>query len=202
MRGRARVPGGGPLDLEGVVREIADTVRRYGLHTVIGDRYAGHWVREAFSRAGLRYEEATLRKDGEPVPLDKASAYLEVEPLFAQGRIELLDHPQLLRELKLLERRPRVGGKTLVDHPHGGHDDYANALALAAAKTWQGRLAPWAGALDVLSPAGATRVPAHIAQIGEPSRTAGVGWTGARSGVAPAAGQLSGQAAAIRRRYP
>jgi hypothetical protein len=45
----------------------------------------------------------------------------------------LLDHAQLARELKLLERRPRAGGRTLVDHPTGGHDDHANALALAVA---------------------------------------------------------------------
>jgi len=49
--------------------------------------------------------------------------------------VELLDHPLLARELKLLERRPRVGGRTIVDHPdRSGHDDYANALSLAAAE--------------------------------------------------------------------
>jgi hypothetical protein len=65
--------------------------------------------------------------------MDKSTTYLECEPLFAQARVELLDHPTLLRELRLLERRPRAGGKTVVDHPPGsqGHDDYANALALA-----------------------------------------------------------------------
>ena len=65
--------------------------------------------------------------------LDKSAGYAEVEPLFAQGRVAILDHPQLVRELKLLERRPRIGGKATVDHPHGGHDDHANALALAVA---------------------------------------------------------------------
>ena len=54
-------------------------------------------------------------------------------PLFAQGRIEILNHPQLIRELKLLERRPRAGGKDLVDHPRNQHDDHANSLALVAA---------------------------------------------------------------------
>jgi hypothetical protein len=39
----------------------------------------------------------------------------------------------MARELRNLERRPRPGGKTQVDHPRGGHDDHANALALAAA---------------------------------------------------------------------
>jgi len=143
MRGWGK-PRSGQMDLEGAVKEIAEILKRYYITTAIGDRYAGQWVREAFRRAGITYEEATLRKNPsvEAVPLDKSSAYLEIEPLFAQGHIQVLDHPHLIRELKTLERRPRAGGKTLVDHPHGGHDDYANALALAAAKARQGRIVP------------------------------------------------------------
>ena len=60
-------------------------------------------MRESFQRAGIVYRES---------PLDKSAAYLEAEPLFAQGRIEILDHPHLARELKLLERRPRQVGVT------------------------------------------------------------------------------------------
>lgn len=123
MKGWARVGSQAP-DLAGVVQEITEILKRYRLSEVTGDRYAGAWVRQAFQEAGVIYREAEM---------DKAKAYLECEPLFAQGRIELLNHPQLVRELKTLERRPRAGGKTLVDHPHGGHDDHANALALAAA---------------------------------------------------------------------
>ncbi|MGH7393261.1 MAG: hypothetical protein ACREM3_27975 [Candidatus Rokuibacteriota bacterium] len=202
MRGRGRV-GGGPLDLEGVVREFAATVHAYGLSTVIGDRYAGAWVREAFARAGLRYDDATVRKNGEPVTLDKSTAYLEAEPLFAQGQIEVLDHPQLSRELKMLERRPRAGGRTTVDHPTGGHDDFANALCLAAAVAGQGRIAPIGGTLASLATlgapvAGAQRVPAHIAQIGEPARPGNrLGSVATR----PAAARIAGQAAWISRRY-
>src|SRR5262249_50379395 len=126
----------GTVDLEGAVREIAALVKGYHLSTVVGDRYASGWVRERFRAEGLRYEEPRMRtqSDTEPGYLDKSRAYLEVEPLFAQGNIALLDHPQLTRELKLLERRPRAGAKCVVDHPTGGHDDHANALALAAAK--------------------------------------------------------------------
>lgn len=123
MRGWGRVGHQAP-DLAGVVREIAELLTRSHVSEVTGDRYAGQWVRQAFQEAGIIYREAEM---------DKAKAYLEVEPLFAQGRIALLDHPLLIRELKTLERRPRAGGKTLVDHPHGGHDDHANALCLAAA---------------------------------------------------------------------
>ncbi len=39
----------------------------------------------------------------------------------------------MLRELKMLERRCRAGGKVVVDHPDGQHDDVVNSLAIAAA---------------------------------------------------------------------
>ncbi len=184
-------------DLEGVVREIAACCQAYDCRTVSGDRYAGQWVREAFRRSGLRYEEPTVRKENEPAALDKSAGYLEVEPLFAQGHIEILDHPQLVRELKLLERRPQSGGKTRVDHPSGGHDDYANALALAAAQCRQARIAPLAGPLYDLLPVANTRIPPGITQLGEPARTGGSGWARAR----PVGGAVGGQAAQIRRRY-
>lgn len=88
---------------------------------------------------------------GETRYLDKAAAYLEIEPLFATGRLALLDHPQLSRELKLLERRPRAGGRTIVDHPSGRHDDHANALALAAAVALR---VPGVRAAEVFDPDG------------------------------------------------
>jgi hypothetical protein len=110
--------------LSGVVQQIAEIVMRYGLREVIGDRYAANWTREAFQQAKVMYRDAEL---------DKSTAFLECEPLFAQCRVELLDHPQLIRELKILERRPHAGGRTIVDHPRGGSDDFANALCVAAA---------------------------------------------------------------------
>ena len=96
------------VDLEGAVKEIAVTLRRYQLHEVYGDRYAAGWVRERFQAEGVHYRDPEM---------DKSAAYLEAEPLFAQGRVELLDHAQLVRELKNLERRARAGGRLLVDHP-------------------------------------------------------------------------------------
>jgi hypothetical protein len=110
--------------LVGVVKEIAALLRRYRISQVTGDRYAGQWPRQIMREAGIRYLDSER---------DRSAAYLEVEPFFAQGRIGILDHPVLVRELKLLERRPQAGGRTRVDHPSGAHDDHANALALAAA---------------------------------------------------------------------
>ncbi len=123
MRGAARVGATAP-DLEGLVREYMTLARRYGCREVISDKYAAGWGRQAGERHGLRFV---------PSEMDRSAAYLNLEPLLAQGRIELLDHPQMVRELALLERRPRPGGRDVVEHPRGGHDDYSNALALAAA---------------------------------------------------------------------
>ena len=115
--------GSHSVDLSGVVAEIAAVLKRYRVTRVTGDRYAGQWVTQAFAGVGISYKESST---------DKSAAFVELEPLFAEGRIDLLEHPQLVKELKSLERRLRAGGRVFVDHPHGGHDDHATAVALAA----------------------------------------------------------------------
>jgi hypothetical protein len=135
-------------DLEGVVREIAGIVKRYRLTTVTGDKYSANWVRERFQAEGIRYQDPAQ---------DKSAAYVELEPLVAQGRLELLGHPTLARELTVLERRPRPGGRPLIDHPRGGHDDYANALALAAVAALQ------PGSVSTVGPVAVIRARPHLA---------------------------------------
>jgi hypothetical protein len=179
MRGW-KMRGSESANLEATVKEIAGACKRYGLSSVSGDRYAAAWVRERFRAEGIRYEEPEGKAPNEPETtryLDKSLAYLEIEPLLAQGRIDLLDHPELVHELKFLERRPRAGGRTLVDHPAGGHDDYANALALAAALASASRVQPYCRAL----------LPPGVRSLGSP---------GGGPHITPAAGpRLGGQAA-------
>ncbi len=151
---------------------------------MIGDRYGGQWVRYAFRAAGLSYREASVRApDGEEKYLDKSTAYAEVQPLFAPRKIALLDHPQLLRELKLLEARARAGGR-------------ANALALAGALFAATLSAPFARAiLD------------GVAHLGRPITTSDgqpivAGRVGGQVGGQLARGtQVGGQTAYIQRMY-
>jgi hypothetical protein len=112
----------GIVDLGSIVRECAGLIRAYGGMAVVGDEYSKQWVIQAFAREGIAYIRARPKNE----------CYLEIGPRFAQGLVDLLDHPQLIRELKLLERRSRPGGKPSVDHPRGAHDDNANVLAVAA----------------------------------------------------------------------
>ena len=161
--GRSRT---GPADLEGAVRAIAGIARGYGLSVVHGDRYSASWVVESFRRAGVAYRVPEVRRPGDDEPhyLHKSAAYLEMEPAIAQAKLEVLDHPQLVRELKLLERRPQAGGRVRVDHPAGGRDDHANVLALATALAARAAGQPFAGAAIL---------PQGVGRVGEPMRGGG-----------------------------
>ena len=107
-----------------VVAEVAAELKRFGLIRVEGDAYAGEWPVSAFRSHGIRYRPAKAAKN---------ELYRELLPILCGGResIELLDDSQLINQLAALERRPRSGGKDIIDHPTNGKDDVANALAVA-----------------------------------------------------------------------
>jgi hypothetical protein len=109
-------------NVESVVAEMADHLRRYRVAAVVADRYAGQWPVAAFARHGMALRHATR---------NRSEAYCELHPLIATHRALLLDHPTLLRELRQLERRTGRLGKDTVDHPPRLHDDHSNAAALA-----------------------------------------------------------------------
>ncbi len=113
-----------PLSPEHVVAEMAQDLRRYEVRHVTGDAYGAEWVSQTFRRFGIRY-----RKADRP----KAQLYLELLPLITSKLIELPDNTTLVTQLAALERRTRSGGRDIIDHPRGHHDDLANAVAGAAA---------------------------------------------------------------------
>jgi len=128
-------PRGGTINLEGIVAEIADTMHAHSIAAVYADHYAADWVVQSFARRGIAVVHAP----------ERSIAYLELYPLLAQGRLDLLDHPVQARELALLERRQKPGGKVSISHPSAGahkHDDHANALALAVLMATQNLNAP------------------------------------------------------------
>ena len=59
---------------------------------------------------------------------NKSQLYLEALPQFMRQSISLPNHPKLIRELRLLERRTSRAGRDVVDHGAHGSDDYANAF--------------------------------------------------------------------------
>jgi len=107
-----------PFDPSTVVKEFADLLKQYRCHSVVGDRYAGEWVVEVFSKCGIQYQHSER---------NKSELYLESLPLFSTGVVDLLDYPLLRNELASLERRTARSGRDSVDHAPGAHDDFANA---------------------------------------------------------------------------
>jgi hypothetical protein len=50
-------------------------------------------------------------------------------PILNSGKADLIDNKVMLNQLVSLERRVARGGRDSIDHPPGGHDDVANAVA-------------------------------------------------------------------------
>jgi hypothetical protein len=113
-----------PFAPEAVCEQFAKVLQSYNIHKVIGDRYAGLWPVEQFAKFHITYEQSAA---------PKSDLYRDLLALINSARIELLDHPKMIAQLTALERRVARGGKDSIDHPPGGHDDIANAVAGLAA---------------------------------------------------------------------
>lgn len=109
-----------PFAPDGAVAEFAGLLRSYGLNCVSGDRYGGEWPRERFWVHGIRYELSDR---------PRSDIYRDLLPALNSGTVELLDVPQLKKQFCALQRRAGRGGKDIIDHPIGEHDDVANAVA-------------------------------------------------------------------------
>ena len=103
-----------------VVSMMAEEIKTYNIHHATGDNYAAEFVASAFRENGIKYQKSKL---------NKSQLYLELLPQLCSGNIELPDDDFLVSQLSNLERRTRSGGKDIIDHPSGGHDDLANAVA-------------------------------------------------------------------------
>ncbi len=109
-----------PFSPEAVVAEFCETLRRYGVSTVMGDRYAGEWPREQFRKLGIAY------------PLSekpKSDLFRDLLPVLNSHRVDLVDSEKLINQLVGLERRVSRGGRESIDHAPHAHDDLANAVA-------------------------------------------------------------------------
>ena len=112
-----------PFSPEAVVHEFSNVLKSYGISTVVGDKYGGEWPREVFEKCGIIYD---------PAAKPKSDLYQDALALINSRRIELIDNQGLISQLTSLERRTARSGRDSIDHPSGGHDDVANAVAGAA----------------------------------------------------------------------
>ncbi len=127
-----------PLRLSTVLPEIQMIARSYRLYHIAGDQFGAEPLRHAFKGIHLTFEEVTFTN------ASKADLYGSLRALIVDRQIELLDHPESLKELRALELEALPGGTSRVGHPHrtGARDDFADAIALAVAETRAKRLRP------------------------------------------------------------
>jgi hypothetical protein len=109
-----------PFSPEGVIEEIVSLCKKYRVTRVRGDRYGGEFCAEQFRKRGIHYEAADKTK---------SELYLDLVPLVNSGAVDLLKNERLVQQLCGLERRTSRGGRDIVDHAPGAHDDLANAVA-------------------------------------------------------------------------
>jgi hypothetical protein len=109
-----------PFSPEAVVTDFAALLKRYRISTVRGDRYAGEWPRERFAQHGITYI---------PSDRNRSEIYTDVLPELNSKSVALLDNPRIVAQFVGLERRTSRGGKDLIDHSPGSHDDLSNSCA-------------------------------------------------------------------------
>lgn len=109
-----------PFSPEDVVVEFSELLHRYKIATVQGDRYAGEWPRERFAQHKIIYQVAEKTR---------SDMYRDVLPDLNSRSVALLDNPKIVAQFVGLERRTSRGGRDLIDHAPGHHDDLANAIA-------------------------------------------------------------------------
>lgn len=109
-----------PFSPETAVAEFVTLLSSYGIRRARGDRYAAQWVSEAFKKAGIEYT---------PADLSKTEIYRDFLPRLNSREVDLLDNQRMVTQLLSLERRTARGGRDSIDHPPGGKDDLANAVA-------------------------------------------------------------------------
>ncbi len=144
-----------PFSPEEVVRDFADLLRQYRVSTIKSDRYAGAWVEEAFRRHNImvKYSE-----------LSASQIYEAFIPIVMNEKAILLDNSRLKMQLSNLERKTRAGGKDVIDHPSGSHDDMAVACA-GALLSAQGEARPSDLELALRLPHKAGQSVAHFLRL-------------------------------------
>ncbi len=122
-----------PLRLGEVMPQIKLLCEKYDISNLLGDQFGAEPLKDAFLRHNLNYEERTFTNQS------KADFYATLRTRIMDGTIELLDHEPSLKELRGLELEHLSGGNIRIGHGRrsGGHDDYADAMALAVSEAGQ-----------------------------------------------------------------
>jgi len=122
---------GRKIDPTLMLAQVGEICKRYRIAEVLTDQFSIEALRQIGLGAGIVLREVPFTGKS------KAAIYGNLQQLLNTGRLRLLDHPETLKELLLLERQNLQGGQTKIAAPREEHDDMATVVALAAhAAVW------------------------------------------------------------------
>jgi hypothetical protein len=117
-----------PVNFEPVCEQIHEVLKRYGLNVLYGDQHSIDVLKQQFVKLGIQYQERTFGAH------TRASIYGNLRQLMTQQKIEIVDEPELLHQLRILEEFKTPNGSVDIRPPGSNHDDMAICVALAASE--------------------------------------------------------------------
>jgi hypothetical protein len=119
-----------PVLMKDAVANIVRVLNEYQVFSISGDQYCSQPLREAFAAQGIGFNEVPFTS------ALKREIFSSLKDRIMSEEIELLDHPESVKELKSLELRRMPSGNVAIGAPQlpSYHDDYAVTIALAAFK--------------------------------------------------------------------
>jgi hypothetical protein len=111
-----------------VMDEIANLAKSYGVASILADQYSFPFVAELMCGRGVRMEQLAFSAR------TKTELHFDLKNLLAQKKMELPNHPEMIRELNSLESTRTSGGAYRIAAPRGMHDDFVTVLAILANK--------------------------------------------------------------------
>ncbi len=109
-----------PFDFNEQFEKCADMLHEYRILEIVGDAWGGDFPTQKFRDLGIKY---TLSEK------NKSELYLDFAFIAQTARVRLLESERLKTQILNLDRKKRSGGKDLVEHRPGAHDDIINSVA-------------------------------------------------------------------------
>lgn len=122
-----------PVKASDVAIFIKNLTKNFPLAFIGADQYSFQPLKEIFDQHNLELKEYTF------TPVFKKKIYFNLKKLVNSQQIDLLDHETQAKELKELIVEQTATGTIRIGHPAGGHDDYADALAISAMLATEGQ---------------------------------------------------------------
>ena len=111
-----------------VCDEIASICKAFRVRNVIADQYSFSFLSEHLRQREIGLEQLTFSARSKP------ELFFDLKNVLAQGKIQLPDHPEAIRELRALESTRTSGGNYKIGAPRGLHDDFVTVLAILSNK--------------------------------------------------------------------